>query len=61
KGLYAKAREGIIPDFTGISDPYEIPEDPDLVIDTTDTTPDEGAQQVFLFLERQGYIGPKAG
>jgi sulfate adenylyltransferase len=60
KGLYAKARAGIIPDFTGISDPYEPPEDAEVVIDTTDTTPEEGAQQVFLFLEKQGYIGPRA-
>jgi sulfate adenylyltransferase len=60
KGLYAKARAGILPDFTGISDPYEKPEDAEVVIDTTDTTPEEGAQQVFLCLEKMGFIGPQA-
>jgi len=57
KGLYAKARAGIIEDFTGISDPYEEPVDAELEIDTTDLSPDEGAQKVFLFLEKEGYIG----
>jgi sulfate adenylyltransferase len=57
KGLYAKARAGIIPEFTGISDPYEEPINPDLVIDTTDITPDEAANMVILHLEHQGYIG----
>jgi sulfate adenylyltransferase len=59
KGLYAKARAGIIKEFTGISDPYEAPEDADLAIDTTDITPEEAAQQIFLHLEKQGYIGPQ--
>lgn len=57
KGLYAKARAGIIKEFTGVSDPYEVPDDADVVIDTTDITPEEAAQQVYLFLEKQGYIG----
>ncbi len=57
KGLYAKARAGIIKEFTGISDPYEVPEDADLMLDTVDTTPEECAQQVFLHLEKEGYIG----
>ena len=58
KGLYAKAKAGIIKEFTGISDPYEVPRDADVVIDTTDLTPEEAAQQVYLFLEKDGYIGP---
>ncbi len=58
KGLYAKAKAGIIKDFTGVSDPYEIPEDADVVIDTSDISPEEAAQQVYLFLEKEGYIGP---
>jgi sulfate adenylyltransferase len=58
KGLYAKARAGIIKEFTGISDPYEIPDDADLSIDTSDITPEEAAQQIFLHLEREGYVGP---
>jgi sulfate adenylyltransferase len=57
KGLYAKARAGLVKQFTGISDPYEAPKDADVVIDTTDLTPEEAAQQIFLRLERQGYIG----
>ena len=57
KGLYAKARAGIIEEFTGISDPYEEPADAEVTIDTTNTSPDEAANQVILYLERLGYIG----
>jgi sulfate adenylyltransferase len=57
KGLYAKARAGIIKEFTGISDPYESPADADLAIDTTDITPDEAALEILLHLEHEGYIG----
>jgi sulfate adenylyltransferase len=57
KGLYAKARAGILPQFTGVSDPYESPTDADVVIDTSDVTPEEAAQEGFLHLEREGYIG----
>ncbi len=57
KGLYAKARAGIIPEFTGISDPYEEPADAELVIDTTELEPDEAANQIILYLERLGYVG----
>ncbi len=57
KGLYAKARAGIIKEFTGISDPYEAPDDAEVVIDTTDMTPDEAAQIVLVHLEREGYVG----
>ncbi len=57
KGLYAKARAGIIPEFTGISDPYEEPEDAELVIDTSNLAPDEAANQIILYLERLGYVG----
>ncbi|MBI5593884.1 MAG: bifunctional sulfate adenylyltransferase/adenylylsulfate kinase [Deltaproteobacteria bacterium] len=55
KGLYAKARAGLIKAFTGVNDPYEIPENPEVYIDTTDMTPDEAAQEVLLYLERAGY------
>ena len=61
KGLYAKARAGIIKEFTGISDPYEEPADADITIDTTAVTPEEAAQQIILHLEREGYIGPDEG
>jgi sulfate adenylyltransferase len=60
KGLYAKARAGIIKEFTGISDPYEEPADAEVVIDTTDVTPEEAAQQIILYLEREGYVGAQA-
>jgi sulfate adenylyltransferase len=57
KGLYAKARAGQLPEFTGISDPYEVPDDADVVIDTTELTSEEAAQQIILHLESEGYIG----
>ena len=60
KGLYAKARAGIIKEFTGISDPYEEPSDAEVVIDTTDTSPDEAANQIILHLEHMGYLGSRA-
>ena len=59
KGLYAKARAGIIKEFTGISDPYEEPADADLTIDTTEISPDEAANQIILHLEHEGFIEPK--
>ena len=61
KGLYAKARAGIIKQFTGISDPYEEPENPEIPLDTSELTPEEAAQQIVLYLEREGYIGSSAG
>jgi len=57
KGLYAKARAGILKEFTGISDPYEEPKDAEVVINTADLTAEEAAQQIFLHLEREGFIG----
>jgi sulfate adenylyltransferase len=56
KGMYAKARAGLIKGFTGVDDPYEIPESPEVRIDTTDLTPDEAAQEILLFLGQKGYI-----
>ena len=56
KGLYAKARAGIIKGVTGISDPYEPPEHPEIIIDTTKMTPAEAVQEIFLYLEEQGYV-----
>lgn len=56
KGLYAKARAGIIKEFTGISDPYEEPTNAEVVIDTTDISPEEAANAIVLHLESQGYI-----
>jgi adenylylsulfate kinase len=56
KGLYAKARSGEIKEFTGVSDPYEPPEDPELVIDTESQSPEESAQQILAYLEERELI-----
>jgi len=57
KGLYAKARAGILKEFTGISDPYEVPEKAEVVINTGELSPEEAAQAIILHLEREGFIG----
>jgi sulfate adenylyltransferase len=57
KGLYAKARAGILKEFTGISDPYEVPTDAEVVINTAELSPEEAAQEIILHLEREGFIG----
>jgi sulfate adenylyltransferase len=57
KGLYAKARAGIIKEFTGISDPYEEPADADITINTAGLAPDEAAQEIILHLDSEGFIG----
>ncbi len=56
KGLYKLAREGKIKEFTGISDPYEVPENAELVIQTEELSPDLAAHRVVLALESKGYI-----
>jgi len=56
KGLYAKARAGIIKEFTGISDPYEEPENAEMVIDTREMSPDQAAHRIVVKLESMGYI-----
>ena len=55
KGVYAKARAGLIPEFTGVSDPYEPPADADVVVDAAETTPGEAAQEILRHLQNQGY------
>ncbi|HEV2697804.1 MAG TPA: bifunctional sulfate adenylyltransferase/adenylylsulfate kinase, partial [Terriglobales bacterium] len=57
KGLYAKARAGIVKEFTGISDPYEAPTDAEIAIDTAELSAEEAAQEIILHLEQQGFIG----
>lgn len=57
KGLYAKARAGLVQQFTGISDPYENPDDAEIVMDTAALDPQEAVEQIFRYLEREGYIG----
>ena len=54
KGLYAKARAGLVKEFTGVSDPYEIPQSPELSIDTSSLGVDEAVQRILLKLERDG-------
>ncbi len=56
KGLYAKARQGIIKGFTGIDDPYEAPENPELRIDTKDISVEEATEIVMAYLRKEGYI-----
>jgi adenylylsulfate kinase len=59
KGLYKKARAGEIKEFTGISDPYEPPLNPEITVETEKQTPEESAQQILTYLEDNGWI-PKA-
>lgn len=56
KGLYVKAIAGEIPNFTGISDPFEAPENPDIHVHTDQNSPEECADQILQQLERLGYI-----
>jgi len=56
KGLYALARAGKIKEFTGISDPYEVPERAEMVIDTVDISPDLAAHRILVKLESMGFI-----
>lgn len=56
KGLYKKARAGEIKGFTGIDDPYEAPEKPELVLDSDSKGIDELAEEVVTYLEKQGYL-----
>jgi sulfate adenylyltransferase len=58
KGLYAKARAGVLPQFTGISDPYEAPTDADVVVDGTMTRPEEAASAIMAVLAARGYFEP---
>ncbi len=56
KGLYAKARKGEIKNFTGVDAPYEAPENPDIRVDTTNTTPEALAEQIVRFMFDRGYL-----
>src|SRR3990170_505347 len=56
KGLYAKALRGEIPNFTGVSDPYEEPLDPEVLLDTDKETVDESLGKVVAKLEELGYM-----
>jgi adenylylsulfate kinase len=56
KGLYKKARAGQIKGFTGIDDPYEAPEKPEIVIETEQLKPEEAAEQILAYLDKGGYL-----
>src|SRR5918995_212696 len=56
KGLYAKAREGLLPAFTGLTDPYEPPGDADLVIDMTSCSSEQAATTILRRLRNDGYL-----
>jgi len=56
KGLYQKAREGIIKEFTGISAPYEEPLNPELVLETDKRSPEESADVIIRLLEKKGIL-----
>jgi adenylylsulfate kinase len=56
KGLYRKARAGEIPEFTGVSAPYEAPERPELVLDTNQQTAQESVGELIRYLEEKGYL-----
>jgi len=58
KGLYAKARAGLIPEFTGISDPYDVPGDAEVVVHTETMSPEQGAQAVIDHLRAAGFLAP---
>lgn len=61
KGLYASARSGELPEFTGVSAPYESPEDADLVLDTAKLTPEEAVVQIMDLLRAHGWVRPASG
>jgi sulfate adenylyltransferase len=56
KGLYAKARAGLIREFTGISDPYERPSDAEVVIGTAEESPNAAAERIMAYLEQRGFL-----
>lgn len=56
KGLYAQAIKGDISDFTGISDPYEEPKNPEITINTAEETPEQSTRNILRYLEDKGFI-----
>ena len=56
KGLYKKARAGQLKGFTGIDDPYEAPEKPEILIDTEAVRPEDAARQILAYLQKGGYL-----
>jgi sulfate adenylyltransferase len=60
KGMYAKARRGEIKDFTGIDDPYEVPLDPEITLDTVSFTPEQNARHILAWLLEHGFVRDEA-
>jgi adenylylsulfate kinase len=60
KGLYKKAFAGEIKEFTGVSDPYEAPDNPEVVCDTESESPEESAQKLLAYLEERDLLAPAA-
>jgi sulfate adenylyltransferase len=56
KGMYAKARRGEIKEFTGIDDPYEAPDHPELTLDTVGHTPEDNARLILEYLQTNGFV-----
>ncbi len=56
KGMYAKARRGEIQGFTGVDDPYEAPENPEIVLDTVDGQPEENASRIINYLKEKDFL-----
>jgi sulfate adenylyltransferase len=58
KGLYARARRGQLTGFTGVDDPYEVPLDAEIILDTVDFSPEENARKIVAYLEERGFLLP---
>jgi sulfate adenylyltransferase len=56
KGLYAKARAGLLPGFTGVSDPYEPPTDADITMDTSTMSPNDAAELIVGLIKKNGWL-----
>ena len=56
KGLYKKARAGIIPNFTGISDPYEEPDNPEVIVNTGEESIEQSAEKILDYLRERGFV-----
>jgi len=61
KGFYKKARAGILKNFTGIDDPYEEPEHPEIVVETDKMTVEKSVEKIMNYLEEKGYINKWKG
>ena len=58
KGMYAKARRGEIQGFTGVDDPYEAPENPEIMLHTVDGQPEENARRIIDYLTEKDFLRP---